>query len=98
MRAGVPLHQFPKTASPRPPLVHLHHAALPGLRELDIDEEAALQTTRALIRKGFPVGPSTGLNFCAAEQIARELGAGAQVVTVFADRMERYFSTELFSH
>ncbi len=74
------------------------HAALPGLRELDIDEEAALQTTRALIRKGFPVGPSTGLNFCAAEQIARELGPGAQVVTVFADRMERYFSTELFSH
>ena len=72
-------------------------AALPGLRELDIDEESALQTTRALIRKGFPVGPSTGLNFCAAEQIARELGPGAQVVTVFADRMERYFSTELFA-
>ena len=73
------------------------HAALPGLRELDVDEEAVLQTTRALIRKGFPVGPSTGLNFCAAEQIARELGPEAQVVTVFADRMERYFSTELFA-
>ncbi len=71
--------------------------ALPGLRELDIDEDAALQTTRALIRKGFPVGPSTGLNFCAAELIARELGPEAQVVTVFADRMERYFSTELFA-
>lgn len=73
------------------------HAALPGLREVDIDEEDALQTTRALIRKGFPVGPSTGLNFFAAEQIARELGPDAQVVTVFADRMERYFSTELFA-
>ena len=32
-----------------------------------------------------------------AEQIARELGPDAQVVTVFADRMERYFSTELFA-
>lgn len=73
------------------------HAALPGLRELDVDEEAALSTTRALIRKGFPVGPSTGLNFCAAVQIACELGPDAQVVTVFADRMERYFSTELFA-
>ncbi len=73
------------------------HAALPGLRELDVDEEDALRTTKALIRKGFPVGPSTGLNFCAAEQIARELGPDAQVVTVFADRMERYFSTELFA-
>ncbi len=73
------------------------HAALPGLRELDVDENAALETTRALIRKGFPVGPSTGLNYCAAERIAAELGPDAQVVTVFADRMERYFSTELFA-
>ena len=70
---------------------------MPGLREIDVDEEADLLTTRQLIRKGFPVGPSSGLNFCAASEIARELGPQAQVVTVFADRMERYFSTELFA-
>ena len=29
------------------------------------------------------------------EYASRRLGPGAQVVTVFPDRMERYFSTEL---
>jgi len=70
---------------------------LPGLREVDIDDDLALETTRQLIRRGFPVGPSSGLNYCAALEAARWLGPGAQVVTVFADRMERYFSTELFA-
>jgi cysteine synthase A len=41
------------------------------------------------------VGPSSGLNYAAAVEAARQLGPGAQVVTVFPDRMERYFSTEL---
>jgi cysteine synthase A len=36
------------------------------------------------------------LNYRAAVQIARSLG-DAQVVTVFPDRMERYFTTELFA-
>jgi len=50
-----------------------------------------------LIAAGFPVGSSSGLNFEAAEQTARELGPAARVVTVFPDRMERYFTTELFA-
>jgi cysteine synthase A len=70
--------------------------ALPGLQEIDIDDELALETTRRLIRRGFPVGPSSGLNYAAALEACRQLGDDAQVVTVFADRMERYFSTELF--
>ena len=49
-----------------------------------------------LIRKGFPVGPSSGLNFRAAMIAAERLGPGSHIVTVFPDRMERYFSTELF--
>ena len=42
-------------------------------------------------------GPSSGLNYAAAAEAQRRLGdPEAQVVTVFADRMERYFTTELF--
>ena len=66
------------------------------LTELDVDDELAVKTTRRLIRQGFPVGPSSGLNFCAAVEAAHRLGEDATVVTVFPDRMERYFSTELF--
>jgi len=72
-------------------------AKLDGLVELDINDELALDLTRKLIGHGFPVGPSSGLNFAAAVQALRQLGEGAQVVTVFPDRMERYFSTELFT-
>ena len=68
----------------------------PSLVELDVPDDEALETARRLIRKGFPVGPSSGLNFRAALTAADRLGPDAQVVTVFPDRMERYFSTELF--
>jgi cysteine synthase A len=70
-------------------------ADLPGLVELNISDEVAMRTARALIKRGFPVGPSSGLNYAAAMEAARRLGPHAQVVTVFPDRMERYFSTEL---
>ena len=70
--------------------------ALPGLRTIEIRDVEAMQTTRQLMRLGFPVGPSSGLNYRASVEIAKELGE-AQVVTVFPDRMERYFTTELFS-
>lgn len=67
-----------------------------ALVEVDVPDDEALEVTRRLIRKGFPVGPSSGLNYRAAEAAARRLGPDARVVTVFPDRMERYFSTELF--
>ncbi|MCI0673835.1 MAG: PLP-dependent cysteine synthase family protein [Myxococcaceae bacterium] len=63
--------------------------------ELNVPDEVAVRTARALIRRGFPIGPSSGLNYAAAVMAAKQLGPGAQVVTVFPDRMERYFSTEL---
>jgi cysteine synthase len=69
--------------------------ALPGLRTIEVRDEDALHATRKLMALGFPVGPSSGLNIQAALVIAREIGAHAQVVTVFPDRMERYFTTEL---
>ena len=70
---------------------------LPGLATIEIDDGRALDITRRLIRRGFPVGPSSGLNYCAALEAAVLLDSpSARIVTVFPDRMERYFSTELF--
>jgi cysteine synthase len=68
---------------------------LTNLVELDISDDLAMSTARALIRRGFPVGPSSGLNYAAALEASRRLGPSAQIVTVFPDRMERYFSTDL---
>jgi cysteine synthase A len=73
------------------------HAGLPGLIEIEVEGATAIDTTRQLIGRGFPVGPSSGLNYAAAVEALRRLGEGAHVVTVFPDRMERYFSTELFT-
>jgi cysteine synthase len=72
-------------------------AEMPSLETIEVRDEDAIQTTRQLISRGFPVGPSSGLNYFAARTIARSLGPAARVVTVFPDRMERYFTTELFS-
>jgi len=70
---------------------------VPGLVTVEVRDEDALGTTLELIRLGFPVGPSSGLNYRAAVEIYTRLGdSAAQVVTVFPDRMERYFTTELF--
>jgi len=66
----------------------------PPIQVLDWEAVAA---ARALCRQGFPVGPSSGLNYAAARKMARELGPGHNVATVLCDRMERYFSTELFA-
>lgn len=70
---------------------------IPNLVSLEVRDDDALRTTRRLIAAGFPVGPSSGLNFSAALDAARHrLPPGAAIVTVFPDRMERYFSTGLF--
>jgi cysteine synthase A len=66
-----------------------------GLSTIEVEDEDAIATTRELIGAGFPVGPSSGLNYRAALAAVAETGL-ANVVTVFPDRMERYFTTELF--
>lgn len=66
-----------------------------NLKILEVPDEDALRTTRSLIARGFPVGPSSGLNYRAALMAAHEMGPG-NIVTVFPDRMERYFTTDLF--
>lgn len=67
----------------------------PGLTTIDVPDGEALETTRELIRLGFPVGASSGLNYRAAMKAAETMNAD-RIVTVFPDRMERYFSTERF--
>jgi cysteine synthase A len=70
---------------------------LPGLEVVEIRDEDAITASRKLIALGFPVGPSSGLNYCAAVEAVRRLGDdSARVATVLPDRMERYFTTELF--
>jgi cysteine synthase A len=68
-----------------------------GLDEdIKIDEREAIDAARELCKRGLPVGPSSGLNFAAARVMARRLGPDKTVATVLCDRMERYFSTDLF--
>ena len=67
-----------------------------NLITVDVRQEQAIEAARDLIRRGFPVGPSAGLNYLAALHAARESKPDLPVVTVFPDRMERYFSTMLF--
>ena len=76
----------------------LRSTDLADLITVEVKEEQALDTTRALIRKGFAVGPSSGLNYFAALQIAKQLDPAMKIVTVFPDRMECYFSTALFNN
>ena len=64
--------------------------------EIAVTHDDAVVATRALIAQGFPVGLSSGLNYLGACALARHRGAGHTVATVFCDRMERYFSSDLF--
>ena len=70
---------------------------MPDLMTVEVEDTEAIATARALVAKGFPVGPSSGLNYRAAQIAIERLGQpGVQMVTVFPDRMERYFTTEMF--
>jgi len=64
--------------------------------DIKIDERDAIAASRELCKRGMPVGPSSGLNLAAAREMAKRLGPGKTVATVLCDRMERYFSTDLF--
>lgn len=68
------------------------------LEEVFIHERDCLELTRKLWEQGFPVGPSSGLNYAAALEAKKRYGRESRVVTVFPDRMERYFSHRVFEH
>lgn len=67
-----------------------------ALEEIEVGDGDCLKVTRTLWEQGFPVGPSSGLNYAAALQVAEEMGSDKVIVTVFPDRMERYFSHKVF--
>ncbi len=60
------------------------------------DRDATEYTRRLAREEGILVGISAGANACAALQVARDLGRGKVVVTIFPDTGERYLTTEVF--
>ena len=62
-----------------------------------VDDDDAAAHARAIARyEGLLVGISSGANCAAAIRVARTLGRGAVVLTVFCDTGERYLTTDLF--
>ncbi|HXG52999.1 MAG TPA: cysteine synthase A [candidate division Zixibacteria bacterium] len=60
------------------------------------DADAAAYSRRLAAEEGLLVGISSGAACCAALKVARTLGKGHVVVTIFADKGEHYLSTDLF--
>lgn len=60
------------------------------------DEDAYSFASRLAKEEGLLVGPSCGAAYCGAFQMAKELGSGKNIVTVFPDSGERYFSFNQF--
>jgi cysteine synthase A len=64
---------------------------------IGVSDEEAVKHTRALARfEGLLVGISSGAACAAAIGVARKLGRGSLVLTVFPDTGERYLTTDLF--
>jgi cysteine synthase A len=60
------------------------------------DEEAITHARRLASEEGLLVGISSGAACAGALKVARKLGKGHTVVTIFADKGEHYLSTDLF--
>ena len=62
-----------------------------------VTDDQAYQTTKLLAKQeGLLVGISAGANVFAAQQVAKELKPGQNVVTVLCDTGERYLSIEKY--
>jgi cysteine synthase len=59
-------------------------------------EEAKCFAREVAIKEGFLVGISAGAAGVAALRVAKKLGKGKNVITIFCDTGERYLSTGLF--
>lgn len=63
---------------------------------VEVSDEDAIRTTRELAGvQGLLCGTSSGANVWACRKMAEKYGESNRIVTVLADRIERYFSTGL---
>lgn len=63
---------------------------------VEVTDEDAISTARELAKvQGLLVGTSSGANVWAAKKMAEKYGKDKVIVTILADRAERYFSTAL---
>lgn len=63
---------------------------------IEVSDDDAINTAREIARLcGCLVGTSSGANLWAAKKLSDIYGSHKKVVTIFADRAERYFSTSL---
>ena len=62
------------------------------------DFDAKLTMDRLCREEGLFCGMSSGANVHAALRLAKELGPGANVVTILVDRRERYFPESPLEH
>lgn len=66
-------------------------------RIITVKDEDAYKTSQTLSKlEGIFCGISSGANCFASLQVAKELGKGKKVVTVFPDTGERYFSVQQY--
>lgn len=63
---------------------------------IEVSDEDAIMTARKLASvQGLLVGTSSGANVWASGKMAEKHGSSKNIVTILADRAERYFSTAL---
>lgn len=63
---------------------------------VEVTDEDAISTARDLAKvQGLLVGTSSGANVWTAKKMAEKYGKDKTIVTILADRAERYFSTSL---
>jgi len=63
---------------------------------VEVTDDDAISTARELAKvQGLLVGTSSGANVWAAKRMAEKYGKDKTIVTILADRAERYFSTAL---
>ena len=63
---------------------------------VEVTDDDAISTARELAKvQGLLVGTSSGANVWAAQRMAEKYGKDKTIVTILADRAERYFSTAL---
>lgn len=63
---------------------------------VEVSDDDAISTARRLAKEqGILVGTSSGANIWASMQMAKKYGMEKNIVTILADRAERYFSTAL---